>query len=287
MDDLTARVCPLCGGTEIHSLLKRSFQDVVWSLAHCKSCDLHFTDPTPTDAQIHRFYSGDFHAQIRQQGASEKAFGERFQRYVDWIVEFAPGGRAVDIGTATGLLPKMLRDRGFDVEGVEYHPETARWGAAHYGLPIQVGGLELLASQTNTYDLVTLTEVVEHTPHPVEFLNGVNRILKQGGHALVTFPDISSAKSQYYRLMSNLTQREWVWVTCHIPLHIWEFTYETARATFERSGFVIVGFRRVEVHGELEGKAALLMWPAKPFTFGPLARRFGSQMEFVIRKKVS
>jgi hypothetical protein len=72
---------------------------------------LHFTDPTPNGTQISRFYSGDFHAQIRQEDASEKAFGERFQSYVDWVVKFVPCGRAVDIGCAAVLLPKMLRDK--------------------------------------------------------------------------------------------------------------------------------------------------------------------------------
>jgi hypothetical protein len=84
--------------------------------------------------------------------------------------------------------------------------------------------------------------------------------------------------------MAKLTGREWVWVTCHIPLHIWEFTNETARQTFERSGFSVVDFRRMDVEGELDGKAAVLMWPVKVLNFGLLARLFGSQMEFVIRK---
>jgi 2-polyprenyl-3-methyl-5-hydroxy-6-metoxy-1,4-benzoquinol methylase len=283
-DNAPAQVCPLCGGPDLHRLHARSFQGVTWNLAHCKSCDLHFTDPTPTDKQIRRFYSGDSHAQIRLEGASEKAFGNRFRRYVDWITTFIPRGRAVDIGCATGLLPKLLGDRGFRAEGIEYHPETARWGAAHYGIPIRAGGLELISSEADSYDLVTLTEVVEHMPDPVQLLKGVNHILKRGGYALVTFPDISAPKSRYYKLMASLTHREWVWVTCHIPLHIWEFTYQTARATFDRSGFSIVGFRRAEVDGEFTGKEAILMWAVKPLNFGPIARRFGSQMEFVIRK---
>ena len=75
-----------------------------------------------------------------------------------------------------------------------------------------------------------------------------------------------------------------LWISCHIPLHIWEFTYDTARRTFERAGFSIAGFRRMETDGELAGKEALLMWPVKPFKLGPIARRFGTNMEFVIRK---
>jgi SAM-dependent methyltransferase len=167
------RSCPLCGGTAIRDLQSKSFQDRIWTLALCGSCGLHFTDPAPSSVQIQSFYSGDFHAQLRQEGAGERVFGERFQRYVDWIPSFVPSGRTLDIGCATGLLPRLLKDRGYEAEGLEMHPETAQWGAAHYGIPIQVGDLESMPSQNNGYDLVTLNEVVEHTPRPVEFLKAV------------------------------------------------------------------------------------------------------------------
>jgi 2-polyprenyl-3-methyl-5-hydroxy-6-metoxy-1,4-benzoquinol methylase len=277
-------VCPLCQRAEINHLHERRFQDVNWSLARCASCGLHFTDPTPTESEIRRFYSGDFHVQLRRSGASEQAFGARFARYVDWIRHFVPPGRVLDVGCATGLLPRLLQDAGYVAEGVELHPETAQWGAAHYGIPIKIGSLDVFSSQVNIFDLITLTEVVEHTPHPVEFLVSVHRLLKNDGHALVTFPDIVSLKSRYYRRLARVTRREWVWVTCHMPLHIWEFTYETAIATFAKAGFSIVGFRRSEVNGELSGKFVPLMWPMKPLNLHFLATRFGSQMEFLVRK---
>ena len=222
--------------------------------------------------------------QLRQPGASEQAFGARFARYVDWVKTFVPSGRTLDVGCSTGLLPRMLQDAGYAAEGIELHPETAQWGAAHYGIPIRTGGIDLVSSEVDSYDLITLTEVVEHMPQPVEFLTSVRPLLKNGGYALVTFPDIASLKSRYYRRLAALTKREWVWVTCHIPLHIWEFTYDTASATFAKAGFSIAGFRRSEADGELTGKFAPLMWPVKPLKIGPLASRFGSQMEFLIRK---
>jgi SAM-dependent methyltransferase len=281
---LQAKACPFCGGADIRALGARSFEGCTWTLAHCSSCGLHFTDPAPTDIQIRGFYSGDFHSQLRQEGASEQFAGDRFRRHIDWISEFVPSGRTLDVGCATGLLPRLLKDRGYAAEGLEMHPETAQWGAKHYGVPIEIGGLDRVASRENSYDLITLTEVVEHTPHPVEFLKAVNRLLKSGGYALVTFPDIRSVKSRYYRLLATLTRREWVWVTCRVPLHIWEFTYATANACFERAGFSIAGFRRHEVDGELAGKFSVLSWPIKPLNLRALASRLGSQMEFMIRK---
>ena len=276
--------CPLCGAGGIRHLHERPFQNVVWKLAHCRSCGLRFTDPTPTDEQLRSFYSGDFHAPLRIPGAAEAMFSERFRRYVDWIVEFVPGGRALDVGCATGFLPWMLRQKGFDVEGIELHPDSARWGAEHYGIPIACGTLELVAPQAESYDLIVLTEIVEHTRQPLEFLRAVRPLLKAGGYALVTFPDITAAKSRYYRWISKLTGREDFWITCHMPFHTWEFTPRTAAATFSKAGFSIAGFRRTETAKGLPGNFARLSWPARLLTLGPVARHFGSQMEFMIRK---
>jgi SAM-dependent methyltransferase len=276
--------CPLCAAVNIRAVHRRPFQDVIWTLARCGSCGLRFTDPTPTDEQIRGFYSGDFHSPLRVPGVSESLFGERFKRYIEWIANFVPSGRTLDVGCATGLLPSMLQQKGYTAEGIELHPESAKWGAEHYGIPIRAGSIELVASQNGQYDLLTLTEIVEHTRQPVEFLRSAHRLLKSGGCALVTFPDITALKSRYYRLISKLTGREDFWLTCHIPLHTWEFTRSTAGAAFAKAGFSIVGFRRSETTKELPGKFAKLSWPAKALNLKPLEGRFGSQMEFMIRK---
>ena len=281
--------CPLCNATKLRGLYERRSHGVTWRLGHCESCGLHFTDPTPTEDQIRQFYSGDYHQELRTAGASERAFEARFTRYIDWISKFLPSGRSLDVGCATGLLPRMLKDRGYDAEGIELHPETAQWGSRHYGLPIHNETLERLAArhaETSQpgYDLVTLTEVVEHTGNPVEFLRTANSILKPGGFALVTFPDISSLNSSYFRMLSRITGRGWLWITCQIPHHIWEFTHPTAVATFQRAGFSVAGFRRVEGKWSLPGKLAVLTWPVLPLQSGALARRFGTQMEFMLLK---
>jgi SAM-dependent methyltransferase len=140
----------------------------------------------------------------------------------------------------------MLRCAGYDAEGIELNAKSAEWGTRQYGIPIQIGTLETLLSDDRqyAYDLVTLTDVLEHTVNPLESLILVNEFLKPGGHALVTFPDIRSLKSQIYRLLAKLTRRGWV--TCHIPFHTWEFTQATAIDCFNRAGFSVVAFRRSE-----------------------------------------
>ena len=277
------RPCPLCQSTSTRGLQTRPFQGVDWTLACCESCGFHFTSPLPTDRQVERFYSGDFHDALRSSGGSEQAFGARFDHYVQWIEGFIKSGRSLDVGCASGLLPYKLKQLGFEAEGIEMHPETAAWGSEHYKIPIRVGSLELLAGESDCYDLMTMTEVVEHTQDPIWFMQQVHRLLKPGGFALVTFPDITAFKSRYYQWLAKITGRDWLWVTNRAPLHISEFSYPTAKMLFDKTGFSIAGFRRREEDGELDGKFSIFMWPVKPLHL--FSKQLGSQMEFMIRKE--
>ena len=69
-------------------------------------------------------------------------------------------------------------------------------------------------------------------------------------------------------------------------MHTWEFTKETARACFEGAGFRIIDFRRSQVTdlGGLGGMAKLIALPTTALGWGPVAARFGTQMEFILRK---
>lgn len=238
----TPSVCPLCAQMTTFRLAVRTLKDRQWHVAECRSCELVFTDPQPNEDDIRTFYDGDYHSELRQPGASEKAFGEKFDGYCEWLLRYANPGRSVDIGCATGLFVKKLQDRGFQAEGYEANALNAEWGRSHYGATIHIGLLNPRALQAGSYDLITLCDVLEHTVNPLEYLRGVRELLHPGGHAMVTFPHIWSIESLYYRSLSKLFGRDWLWETCRVPTHTWEFTPQTARRVFEQAGFRIAAY---------------------------------------------
>jgi 2-polyprenyl-3-methyl-5-hydroxy-6-metoxy-1,4-benzoquinol methylase len=232
------------------------------------------------------FYQGDYHWELRVNGGTEKAFGAKFLRYRDWVVTFMQSGRSMDVGTATGLFPSLLKAAGFDAEGTEYNRASAEWGSAHFGIRIRPGGLEQIAAESNSYDLISMTDVLEHTEHPLRALQAASRSLKPRGYMLITFPDIRSVESEYQWTLARLTGRDWLWSCCNIPLHVWEFTPDTARAMFDKAGFDVVGFRRSQAPPEhFPGIAGLLSIPFYALQLPLLARWFGTQMEFMIRRR--
>jgi 2-polyprenyl-3-methyl-5-hydroxy-6-metoxy-1,4-benzoquinol methylase len=276
------RSCPLCGAVSSDEVFRREKDRRWWRLLCCAQCGLHYTDPQPTASDIARFYSGDYHAGLRSPGASEKAFGEKYERYAAWIASFLPAGRCLDVGCATGLFPYMLRRRGYEAEGLELNPESAAWGSAHYGVPVAQGTLADAAAWGRRYDLISMTDVLEHAFDPLDELRLARRMLNPGGFLLVTFPDILSLESRYYRLLSALARRD-LWRTCSIPYHVWEFSRPTAEACFQRAGFSVAAFRRSQLRETLAGKWKLFSIPPMFLWLPPAAARWGTQMEFMLR----
>ena len=279
--------CPMCGSISNRTICKRPRLGRLWSLARCKKCSLHFTAPTPTNADLVAFYQGDYHSDLRVEAGTEKAFDSKYLRYADALGRHLRTGRVVDVGCSTGLLVRKLRDRGYAADGIELNAESAAWGRANYDVKIHTQPLEQCPYGPESLEAILFTDVLEHTQHPRDYLREAGKRLVPGGIALVTFPDIWSVESRYHYLLSKLLRREWLWGNCHVPLHVWEFTPATAKACFESAGFEIVEFRRSQPAPEpVEGLALkILSAPINLLSWPLLSRWFGTQMEFVIRKK--
>jgi 2-polyprenyl-3-methyl-5-hydroxy-6-metoxy-1,4-benzoquinol methylase len=259
-----------------------------WYLTRCKACKQHFTDPHPTLEDIVSFYGDGYHDELLTVEHTRAAFGPKFESYINWIApHLRAGGRTLDIGCSTGLLPALLKERGFAAEGLELNSTTAKFAREQFGIAVTSEPFETAEYAPESFSLVSMTDVLEHSLSPIATLERVHNILEHRGHALITFPDISSVESQYFHTVARLTGRNWLWGNCHVPLHTWEFTRPTAEALFRRTGFRLAAFRRSHVVLEEKRGAllGLLYLPSQLLTLPPLSRMLGTQMEFLTQKQ--
>jgi SAM-dependent methyltransferase len=278
-------LCPLCGA-DARVVYTRALQNRTWSLAKCP-CGLRFTHPKPTLQDIVGFYNADsYHVEL-DRGGDQAVFSPKFNWYVDVITRHYQGGRTIDIGCTTGLFPAMLKQHGFDAEGLEVNPRTAELGRKKYGINIRVGTFEEFEAEPLSYDVVTMTDVVEHTINPLNTMRKANTLLRPNGGALITFPDIASLRSRYFYALSWAFRRDWLWHTCHIPLHTWEFTRSVAERCFAEAGFSVARFERTEGPPEQYDSFALrlLAAPSRVLNLRMLSKRFGTGMLFLLRKE--
>lgn len=287
---LTGRECPMCRSMRTTIKFTKVHNQMSWALRRCRECGLHFTDPTPEPEFLNDCYAGDYHQNLRVDGATELRFGSKYERYLNRIAQYLPlGSRVLDMGCSTGLLVKMLNDRGYRAEGIELNVESAAWGREYYGVTIHDRAIEECEVAPESFDAVILADVLEHTRHPRECLTAISRYLTPDGLAFISFPDITSLESRCYFLMAKLTSASWLWKTCNVPFHVWEFTPKTAVACFEAAGFRLLDLKRTQDEPIKEATPLLKLMnlPSEIAAWPAIANRWGTQMEFIIRRKTA
>jgi 2-polyprenyl-3-methyl-5-hydroxy-6-metoxy-1,4-benzoquinol methylase len=119
------------------------------------------------------------------------------RRGVDREFRHLPGkpdessGKLLDVGCGEGSFLAVAKRCGWAVVGLEPDPKAALV-AQQRGLDIVNSGLEGLESQSGSFDVITLSHVIEHMHEPLETLRSCNRLLKPGGQLWIETPNIDS-----------------------------------------------------------------------------------------------
>jgi 2-polyprenyl-3-methyl-5-hydroxy-6-metoxy-1,4-benzoquinol methylase len=207
--------CNLCGADDAAPLFRlRDYRlrvdDVEWNAVRCRRCGLGYLNPRPTPAESERYYPPVYFARDLQ--------ANRYRRQGEYVI--APPGRLLDIGTATGEFLAVMRERGWDVEGIE----PARQAGNPHNLPIhRLPFPDTGELPDGAYDVVTAWAVFEHLRDPAAGFLSAARLLRPGGELILQVPNLRSIYSRW------ALQED-------VPRHLYFFTPQTLRAYADRSG---------------------------------------------------
>jgi SAM-dependent methyltransferase len=122
----------------------------------------------------------------------ERAYADCHQITLRLAAAEAPG-RALDLGAGQGALSEALKLRGFEVTAADIN--TAQFRASG----VTCAKLDLnrpLPFPDEGFDLVLAVEILEHLESPRAFLREIFRVLRPGGLAVVSTPNITSLPSR-------------------------------------------------------------------------------------------
>lgn len=92
----------------------------------------------------------------------------------------------LDIGSGAGNMYHHLSRYG-DVIGVENHPAPVQVGQER-GYDIRLADAAALPFPAQSFDLVTALDVIEHNEDDIGLLGEAYRVLRPGGHILISVP---------------------------------------------------------------------------------------------------
>jgi hypothetical protein len=141
----------------------------------------------------------------------------------------------LDIGTHVGRFVWLARQAGWEAEGAELNPVTARYAIERTGATIHNCKAQNLAAEGRRYAALTLNDVLEHIPKPVAVLAGLRPLLHPGGVVAVKVPNGPQQRFKE-RIRRWVLRRPDAGVAVRF-VHVNHFTAGSLRRCLEAAGF--------------------------------------------------
>ena len=224
------------------------------NLSLCAACRFMQPDRLPA---LPRFFERIYNQQWADDWIAREFVSTAKDRIFDCVLrglsDRLPSDRRalLDVGTHAGRFLSLASARGWRAEGIEVNQRTAAHAARATGCHVHHHRAEEIDRLERRYDAVTLTDVLEHLPRPVEFLATVRSVLSQGGWLAVKVPCGPAQRRKEHaraRLQSGYRPR-----LADNLVHVSHFSPHSLRLALDRAGFEAIA---IEV-GAPEGAPSL------------------------------
>jgi 2-polyprenyl-3-methyl-5-hydroxy-6-metoxy-1,4-benzoquinol methylase len=261
--------CPVCGEDRIVS----HWECETFTFSRCLGCGHVYQNPQPLFEDLrHRYKDEYFSYELENEEAFFRLMllGLKDIYFGTWEGDARTGGRFLDIGCATGKLLAHMRERGWEIQGVEICEASARYGIDRRGLPIFIGSIDEAGFSKETFSFIHFSHVIEHVPDPRKFLLKVYDLLAPGGHAVIVTPNRLG-------LQAGLMGKRWR--SC-IADHLHLFSVSGLGRLLRDCGFQV---QRTQTWGGL-AKGLAPDWIKVPLDVSAKRFNFGDVMLFHVNK---
>jgi SAM-dependent methyltransferase len=218
--------CPVCGATDVRACDPRLRPTMV----RCRDCTLLY-QPVVRGEPVAEGYPAQYYGSWGQPEHARAVKRATFDRYLQALERHVSPGRLLDVGCALGYLLEAAAARGWEPYGVELSVAGAQQAAQTVGEGrVFCGALEAAPLQTESFQAVTLTDVLEHLPDPVASLRRCRELLAPGGMVLIATPRVGGFSE---RVMG----RQWFQ---YKDEHLQLFTPRALQEALGRAGLQVV-----------------------------------------------
>lgn len=245
MMKFNSKVCHICGNK---ALLKYSGHPgykmpEVFDIFHCSTCDTSFADPLTVDDKIYEdiyinMESIPGYQRYLQYASSVLHFKEPLNYLaqtedVYWAVKsyldnITKKIKILEVGSGLGYLTYSIAQSGFDITGLDISTIAVSKAKKRYGDYFICADLYEYSKVTGkVYDVVIMTEVIEHIPNIYQMFEAINALLTEGGEIVMTSPNKSAFSSKS------------LWETDAPPVHLWWFSETSVRFIANHFGYSV------------------------------------------------
>lgn len=135
---------------------------------------------------------------------------------------------ALDLGCGSGWLMEKLKKVGWQTDGIEWNENAAQFAREITGSNVWAGDFREADIPKGKYELIVLNHVFEHINDPKQALQRVRELLKDGGKAILFYPNPYSLGAVWQK--TN-------WFPWEVPRHLIFPTPAAVRILANETGF--------------------------------------------------
>ncbi len=193
---IQVNACNLCNSNNVKHLYHITNSKPEFNVSKCQNCGLIFQNPRFSDTQISDFYKEEYYTGKTDYTYVDERVNFKHSAYV-WdkriktLLKYLKTDknqamRFLDIGCSFGGFLKRAQNSGFKTYGIDISDYSTAYARDELGLKNVVCG-EFSAGmyEENFFDIVTMVEVIEHVKNPKKIIDGIYKVLKPGGIALI------------------------------------------------------------------------------------------------------
>jgi 2-polyprenyl-3-methyl-5-hydroxy-6-metoxy-1,4-benzoquinol methylase len=235
--------CPACGSPVKKPWLGKEIAGVKFNLDKCCACGTGYVNPQPSAESLKSLYACRGHGSnsltsFEQVMISEVEFPNSTvdaQRLVTYAKELlgpcqAGKAKALDIGSGYGFFSKAALEQGFQVIAVNPASAENRIFKQLNGLEPIPRFFEEVDFDTEKFDLVILSQVLEHLLDPFQVLVKVRNLIKPEGVIAIAVPNVDAILIKILKSRSSFLG---------LPEHIIHFSRQGLSAILQRAGFEV------------------------------------------------
>jgi SAM-dependent methyltransferase len=236
-------ICPVCGSLPADPCLYSGpdrWYDTpgTFCVAVCSGCGGGWTLPPASTDELPDFYPGSYYAYALAKGplatvqrvGQEALLRRALSRPPLRALAAMPIGVLLDVGCGRGDLGAGLLRRGWRVVGVEPSADACNVARSR-GVDAEVGTLDSVAYDDESFDAVVMSHSLEHVVNPLADLGCALRVLRPGGLALISLPNFASWQRRRFGAC---------WFPLELPRHRTHFVPRSLHLALSTAGFEVV-----------------------------------------------
>lgn len=188
--------CTICGNTDL-SVLTSQLRRGNGTVYHCSKCDLGLLEPCYKDAKEYydKEYRKKFTDNLKKPDSDPKAMYDLQKNFhtdrVDIVKDyFNKKKNFLEIGCSAGQFLTHVYKKFSEYVGIELDTNCAEFIEKKFGVKVYSEELDKIDFKGKKFDNIAFYQVLEHTANPLEFLNDVKKVLKDGGKIFVEVPNL-------------------------------------------------------------------------------------------------